>query len=86
MIIKIQFLLNKDILSDGEKYSFQWVKASFPMTGSYVSDAQYRRKALFIGVLGSSDYRITGLHPKLWTPPSEETDFFFINCFIYNYI
>jgi len=51
MIIKIQFLLNKDILSDGEKYSFQWVKASFPMTGSYVSDAQYRRNVLFIGVL-----------------------------------
>ena len=86
MIIKIQFLLNKDILSDGEKYSFQWVKASFPMTGSYVSDAQYRRNALFIGVLRPSDYRITGLHPKLWTLPSDEPDFFFINCFIYNYI
>ena len=64
MIIKIQFLLNKDILSDGEKYSFQWVKASFPMTGSYVSDAQYRRNVLFIGVLRSSDYRITGLQTK----------------------
>jgi hypothetical protein len=72
MIIKIQFLLNKDILSDGEKYSFQWVKASFPMTGSYVSDAQYRRNALFIGVLRASDYRITA---KIWTPPSEALNF-----------
>jgi len=82
MIIKIQFLLKKDILSDGEKYSFQWVKASFPMTGSYVSDAQYRRNALFIGVLRSSDYRIT---PQIWTPPSEEPDFL-IFMIIYKYL
>ncbi len=45
------------------------------MTGSYVSDAQYRRNVLFIGVLRPSDYRITGLHPKLWTPPSEAPNF-----------
>ena len=83
MIIKIQFLLNKDILSDGEKYSFQWVKASFPMTGSYVSDAQYRRNVLFIGVLGASDYRIT---PQIWTHPSEELTFsLFIVLFIIIY-
>ena len=81
MIIKIQFSLNKDILSDGEKYSFQWVKASFLMTGSYVSDAQYRQNALFIGVLGSSDYRITGLHPNLCTLPSDEPDFFLYKLF-----
>ena len=51
------------------------------MTGSYVSDAQYRRNVLFIGVLGSSDYRITGLHPKLWTLPSDEPDFFLYKLF-----
>ena len=78
MIIKIQFSLNKDILSDGEKYSFQWVKASFPMTGSYVSDAQYRQNALFIGVLRPSDYRITGLQPKYGPLPPKRSIFSFL--------
>ena len=55
------------------------------MTGSYVSDAQYRQNALFIGVLRASDYRITGLHPKLWTPPSEALNFLFF-MIIYKYL
>ena len=40
------------------------------------------QNALFIGVLRASDYRITGLHPKLWPPPSEALDYFIF----YDYI
>ena len=55
------------------------------MTGSYVSDAQYRQNALFIGVLRASDYRITGLHPKLCAP-SPKRSFFLIFMIIHKYL
>ena len=55
------------------------------MTGSYVSDAQYRQNVLFIGVLRPSDYRITGLHPKLCAP-SPKRSFFLIFMIIHKYL
>ena len=48
------------------------------MTGSYVSDAQYRQNALFIGVLRASDYRITGLQPKYGPLPPKRSLFSFL--------